>query len=160
MKDSPWNRIFTVPEATIQLVAYLNFDGHCAEAFRFYESCLGGHLEVQTHGESPMADQVAPAWRDRVLHARLTIGDAVLMGSDRPPESHEAAQGFAVSISVDTPEDADRIFAALAEDGTVTMPLAESFWAFHFGMLVDRFGTPWMVNCDRPTAELAVPPRG
>lgn len=136
----------------MQLVAYLTFDGRCAQAFRFYQACLGGQLDMQTHGESPMADQVPPDWRDRVIHARLTIGDACLMGSDRPPESVETAQGFSVSVTVDSAAEADRIFGALGQDGTVTMAIAESFWATRFGMLVDRYGTPWMVNCDRPVA--------
>jgi PhnB protein len=73
------------------------------------------------------------------------------MGSDRPPEDVAPMQGFSVSVTVDDPADADRIFAALADGGTMTMPIAESFWALRFGMLVDRFGTPWMVNCDKPS---------
>jgi PhnB protein len=134
----------------MQINPYLTFGGQCAEAFRFYAQTLGGTLEVQTHGESPMAGQVPESWNDLVLHARLVVGDEILMGSDRPPDDTAAMQGFSVSVSVDDPTEADRIFAALAEGGNVTMPIAESFWAARFGMLVDRFGTPWMVNCDKP----------
>lgn len=127
---------------------YLTFGGHCADAFRFYEQVLGGKLDIQTHGESPMADQVPASWRDAVLHARLDLGDAVLMGSDRPPDDHQAMQGFSVSLSIDDPSEADRIFGALGDGGSVTMALEETFWAARFGMLVDRFGTPWMVNSE------------
>ena len=129
---------------------YLNFNGQCAEAFRFYERVLGGKIEgMMTHGESPMADQVPPGWRDRVMHARLVAGDAVLMGSDSPPEHYEKPQGISVSLNVDDPAVADRIFHALADNGSVSMPIQQTFWAARFGMLVDRFGIPWMINCEQ-----------
>lgn len=134
----------------MQLVPYLNFDGQCREAFQFYEKVLGGKLEAMTtHGESPIAGEVPSTWRDRVLHARLMVRGQVLMGSDAPPGHYQKPQGLYVSVQVDTPADAERVFHALAEKGTVTMPLEETFWASRFGMLVDRFGTPWMVNCDK-----------
>ena len=131
----------------MQLVPYLNFNGTCAEAFKFYEKALGGTLEtLMTHGESPMADQVPQDWHDKVMHASLTIGSAKLMGSDAPPEYYTPAQGTSVSIHVDTVKEGERIFNALADGGNVTMPFEKTFWAERFGMLVDRFGTPWMVN--------------
>lgn len=133
----------------MQFHSYLFFDGQCAEAFRFYEQVLGGKLEMQTHGDSPIAGEVPPETHDLILHASLKVGDALLMGSDSPPEHFEKPQGFSVSIQVDDPADADRIFHALAENGTVKMPIEKTFWATRFGMLVDRFGTPWMVNCDQ-----------
>jgi PhnB protein len=134
----------------MQINPYLNFDGTCAEAFRFYERVLGGRLEgIQTHGESPMAGQVPPEWNDRVIHARLVVDGQVLMGSDSPPGQHQKPQGLWISLNVARPDDAARIFHALAEGGTVTMPFEKTFWAAGFGMLVDRFGTPWMVNCER-----------
>ena len=134
----------------MQVNPYLNFDGKCAEAFRFYEQVLGGRIEMmQTHGESPIADEVPREWRNRVLHARLVVGDEVLMGSDSPPEHYQKPQGLYVSVNVDKAADAQRIFQALAENGTVTMPFEKTFWAAGgFGMLVDRFGTPWMINCE------------
>jgi PhnB protein len=111
---------------------------------------LGGKIEgMMTHGESPMADQVPPGWRDRVMHARLVAGDAVLMGSDSPPEHYEKPQGISVSLNVDDPAVADRIFHALADNGSVSMPIQQTFWAARFGMLVDRFGIPWMINCEQ-----------
>jgi PhnB protein len=135
----------------MQLNPYLNFDGDCADAFRFYAECLGGRIvALQTHGDSPIAGQVPAAARDRILHARLEIGDQVLMGSDSPPGQHEQPRGVWVSVQVAEPAEAERVFHALAEGGAVRMPLQETFWAARFGMLIDRFGTPWMVNCDRP----------
>ena len=136
----------------MKLVPYLNFDGNCAEAFRFYEQVLGGKLEVMSHGNSPIRDQVPPDWHDRVMHARLEIGDQVLMASDSPPGRHDATKGMYVSIGIDDPAEAERIFNALTENGTVQMPFEETFWAYRFGMLVDRFGIPWMINCEHRTA--------
>jgi PhnB protein len=137
-------------ECSMKINAYLNFDGQCAEAFRFYERVLGGAITMmQTHGESPMRDQTPPEWHDRVMHVRLEVDGQVLMGSDFPPQYATQAQGFAVSIHVDEAADAQRLFAGLAEGGSVTMPLQKTFWAGHFGMLTDRFGTPWMVNCEQ-----------
>jgi PhnB protein len=135
----------------MQLIAYLNFDGTCAEAFQFYERCLGGKIvRMQTHADSPMADQVTPEWGDRIIHARLVAGDAVLMGSDTPPQSPRKPHGFAVAVQTADPAEAERVFHALAEGAAVQMPIQETFWAVRFGMLVDRFGTPWMVNCEGP----------
>lgn len=135
----------------MQVNPYLHFNGQCAEAFRFYEQVLGGRIEaMMKHGDSPMAEQVPPAWHDKIIHARLVMGDQVLMASDSPPEYYEKPQGLYVSLNVEKPSDAERIFTALAENGTVKMPFAKTFWAAGgFGMLVDRFGTPWMVNCEQ-----------
>jgi PhnB protein len=133
----------------MQLVPYLNFDGQCAEAFRLYERVLGGKIEsMLTHGASPIAGEVPSQWHDRIMHARLVLGNQVLMGSDSPPEHYVKPEGVYVSLQVDAPADAERIFRALAEKGKVTMPLEKTFWAARFGMLVDRFGIPWMVNCE------------
>jgi PhnB protein len=134
----------------MQLNPYLYFDGQCKAAFEFYEKCLGGKIvALQTHGDSPTADKVSEEWCDKILHARLNVGDQVLMGSDSPPQYQEKPQGFSVSINLKDPAEAERIFHALAENGTVKMPFQETFWAARFGMLVDQFGIPWMVNCER-----------
>ena len=133
----------------MQLIPYLNFDGRCAEAFHFYHDCLGGTVEVATFGDSPMAGDVPAEWQDRVMHARLSVDGALLMGSDSPPGDHRTPSGIHVSVHPDTVADAERIFAALAEGGSVTMPFAETFWSPGFGMLVDRYGIPWMVNVAR-----------
>ncbi len=132
---------------------YLNFNGNCKEAIELYAKVLGGKIEmIMTHGESPMADKVPPEWKDAIMHVRLKVGDEVLMGSDAPPESYDKPQGFFVSLSVDKPADADRIYNALSENGTIIMPIQETFWAQHFAMFHDRFGIPWMVDCDKPAA--------
>jgi PhnB protein len=104
---------------------------------------------MQTHGESPMKDQVPADWHDKVIHARLVVGDSVLMGSDAPPTHYAAPRGLYVSISVAAPADAERIFNALADQGGATMPFQKTFWSPGFGMLIDRFGIPWMVNCEQ-----------
>jgi PhnB protein len=135
----------------MELSPYLNFNGQCAEAFKFYEQCLGGKIVfMQTHGESAMKDQTPPDWQDKIMHATLKVGSQVLMGSDAPPAHYAAPQGIYVSISLPDPADGERIFNALADRGKVNMPFQKTFWAAGFGMLVDRFGTPWMVNCEQP----------
>jgi PhnB protein len=132
----------------VRIHPHLTFDGRCAEAFRCYERVLGGRLETMlTHGDSPIAGEVPAAWHDRILHATLIVGDAVLMGADTPPEYYEKPTGLSVALQIDDPAEAERVFHALAEDGRVTMPIAKTFWAERFGMLTDRFGTPWMINC-------------
>jgi PhnB protein len=134
----------------MELNPYLIYNGQCETAFKFYEQCLGGKIEtLMTHGNSPMAEQVTAEWRDKVMHARLKIGERVLMGSDAPPDHYEQPKGFAVSVSVAEPSEAERIFHALAENGSVQMPIQKTFWSVRFGMLVDRFGIPWMVNCEQ-----------
>jgi PhnB protein len=134
----------------MQINPYLNFNGTCAEAFRFYEQVLGGKIMMmQTHGESPMRDQVPPDWHDAVMHVSLAAGGQVLMGSDAPGEYYEKPQGFSVSLQIEEAADAERIFNAFSEGGQVKMPLQKTFWAGRFGMLVDRFGTPWIINCEK-----------
>jgi PhnB protein len=134
----------------MEISPYLNFNGQCAAAFRFYERCLGGRIiMMQTHGDSPMKDHVPADWHDKVLHARLVIGNQALMGSDAPADRYQRPQGIYVSISISSPQDAERIFKELAENGSVTMPFEKTFWSSGFGMVVDRFGTPWMVNSEQ-----------
>jgi len=125
---------------------YLNFAGNCKEAFEFYQSILGGELNMMTHGQSPMADQF-PDWRDKINHVCLSTGEFALMGSDSPPQYFQQPQGFFVSLIHDDAAEGRRIFDALAEGGTIRMPFEKTFWAEGFGILVDKFGTPWMINC-------------
>jgi PhnB protein len=134
------------------LDAYLFFDGTCAEAMRFYERVFGGTLEVlQTYAESPAAQDVAPDRAQRIMHARLVVDGRVLMASDAVSEDpFEGIRGFALSMNYDSVEEAQRVFGELSDGGTVQMPLQQTFWAEAFGMLVDRFGTPWMVNVNAP----------
>ncbi|MBD2309103.1 VOC family protein [Chroococcidiopsis sp. FACHB-1243] len=131
---------------------YLMFNGNCEAAFKFYEQCLGGKIVMMmTHGEAPSAEHVSPKWHDKIMHACLDLGDRLLMGSDSPSGYFEAPQGFYVQISVAELAEAERIFHALAKNGKVKMPLEQTFWSARFGMLVDRFGTPWMINCEQAT---------
>ena len=134
----------------MQIHTYLLFDGTCGEAFRLYERVLGGTIDfIQTHGESPMADQTPPELRDKIMHVHMTVGDQVLMGSDAPMQHFEKPQGFSVSLGIEDPAEAERVFNALSEGGEVRMELQKTFWADLFGMVVDRYGTPWMVNCQQ-----------
>jgi PhnB protein len=129
---------------------YLLFDGRCEAAFKFYAKVLGGKIEaMMPHEGTPAAEHVPSEWRSKIIHARMVVGDKVLMGSDAPPDRHEAMKGISVMLGVEKPAEAERIFNALAEGADVRMPLQKTFWAERFGMLVDQFGTPWMINCDQ-----------
>ncbi len=135
----------------MQLNPHLTFNGQCEAAFKFYEECLGGKIVfMMTYGDSPIAEQAPPDWRKRIIHATFALGEHVLSGGDAPPERYQKPQGFSVQLNVGAPAEADRIFKTLAEKGTVQMPIQETFWALRFGMLVDQFGTPWMINCGKP----------
>jgi len=134
----------------MQLSPYLIFNGQCEAAFKFYEECLGGKIEAMfTYAGTPVEEHVPPEWRHKILHARLIVGDRVLMGCDAPPERYKEPEGFSVSLEIKDPADAERIFNALAENGSVEMPLQKTFWSACFGMAVDRFGIPWMINCEQ-----------
>jgi PhnB protein len=129
------------------LNAYLFFDGVCAEAMRFYERTLGGKLDLLTHAQSPIAADTPPGSADRIMHARLTMDGGTLMASDTMAgQPYDGMHGFSLTLVYPTAADARRIFDALGQGGRVTMPIQKTFWAEAFGMLVDRFGTPWMVN--------------
>jgi len=131
----------------MKVIPYLGFDGNCEEAFRYYEKHIGGKVVAMfRHEGSPTESEVAPDQLQKIMHACLQVGDDFVMASDAPAGHHEKSQGFSVSLNVETVEEAERLFAALADGGNVTMPLQETFWAERFGMTVDRFGIPWMVN--------------
>jgi len=137
--------------AKMQSKIDLTFNGPCEAAFQFYEKCLGGQiLLMMTNGDSPMAEQTPPDRLPKIMHATFALGDQVFSGSDAPPERYQKPQGFAVQLNVGDAAEADGIFKALAENGTVQMALQETFWAQRFGMLIDQFGTPWMINCEKP----------
>jgi len=132
----------------MDLTPYLNFNGQCEEAFKFYESCFGGKIVAMVSFEAAgSASHVPEGWAGKIMHAQMTVGHQVLMGSDAPTGRYEKPQGFSMSAHAETPADAERVFQALAEKGNVTMPLQQTAWAARFGMLTDRFGIPWMVNC-------------
>jgi PhnB protein len=96
-----------------------------------------------------MADKTPSEWRGKIMHARLLVGNQVLMGSDSPLEHYDAPKGFSMSLNIKDPPEAECIFNALTEGGTVCMPLQQTFWAERFGVLVDQFGIPWMINCEK-----------
>ena len=130
---------------------YLVFDGTCEEAFKTYAKVLGGEIVAMMQAEGTPAEPSWPEdWRKKIIHARMLVDGVALMGSDCPPERYEKMQGFSVTLNIKEPKEAEHVFDALVEGGTVRMPLQETFWALKFGMLTDRFGTPWMINCEKP----------
>jgi len=134
----------------MKVTPYLLFNGQCEEAFRTYERVLGGKIIASFNfGDSPMAAQF-PEMANKVMHARIDIGDQMILGSDCPPQYFQKAQGTSVCLEADDVASAERIFSALAEGGEVKMPIQETFWAKRYGQVVDRFGTPWMINVAAP----------
>jgi PhnB protein len=132
----------------MRLNPHLVFNGQCEAAFRFYEQCLGGKIiTMLTWGSSPMAGEVPPESSGKILHATLNIGDSILNGADALSGQYEQPKGFYVLIDTNDPVEAERVFQTLAEDGTVQMPIQKTFWAARFGVLIDRFGIPWEINC-------------
>ncbi len=121
---------------------YLHFHGNCAEAFKFYEKVLGGKVTMSIPFGQHAPD---PSWKDKVMHMGMKVGDIELMGTDAPPQYAQKVQGFRVSLAVTEPAEADRIYSAFTEGGSVDSPIQETFFAKRFGMVTDKFGTPWMV---------------
>lgn len=134
----------------MQINAYLNFNGQCEAAFKFYEQVLGGKILMMSRfAESPMAQQMPAEMGGKILHARIQIGETIVMGSDAPGDRYSPQKGFALSLQVNTTAEAEKIFHALAENGQVGMTLGKTFFAERFGMLSDRFGVPWMIICEK-----------
>ena len=134
----------------MQINPYVNFNGNCAEAFKFYEQILGGKVTfMMTWGEMPGgADQFPPELQKRIMHASLQVGEQTIMGADASSDRYTEPKGITVSIGVKDKSEAERIFNALSEGGKVTMPFGQTFWSQGFGMCVDQYGIPWMVNCE------------
>jgi PhnB protein len=133
----------------MNLNPYLSFNGQCEEAFKTYAKCLNGSIDfMMTNEQSPMADKTPPELLQNIMHATLRLGGQVIMGADAPPQYYSQPQGFSISISTKDVSEAERIFAELSAGGSVRMPLQKTFWAERFGMFIDRFGTPWMINCE------------
>ena len=137
----------------MQMTPYLSFKGDCEAAFTFYAECFGGQLgPLFRYGGSPAEGEAPPGWENKVMHGSVTLSGQVLMGSDVAPERYEAPKGFMLSLHTASTADAERIFQDLGRGATIVMPLAETFWAARFGMLVDRYGIPWSVNCEVPAS--------
>jgi PhnB protein len=144
----------------MQTAPHLHFNGTCSEAFRFYAETFGGKIVFSmTYGESPATEQTPKELRDKIIHARLDFGGQFLLGCDVPPGSFHAPSGFNVMAAIDKLDEAERAFKALSQGGEISMAFAETFWARGFGMCTDRFGIPWMVNCEKPLADVAAPVR-
>ena len=142
----------TTPTATMRIDIYLNYDGTCESAFRFYEEHLGGTMTGLTrHAAGPESGRLPEGWREKVLHARLQLGNAVLMGADIP--GAEPMRSAYVTLTLETAEDAERVYALLADGGQVFMKLEETFFASRFAMLRDRFGTSWMLLHEHPARQ-------
>lgn len=135
----------------MQLHIYLNYGGNCEQAFRFYEQHLGGKVTfLMRHGEQPSPEAVPPGWKDAVLHASMDIGGTVLQGADIPRDRFQPMRSAYLSLTVDSIEEAERIHALLSDGGQVFMPMEETFFAYRFSMLRDRFGTSWMILHRKP----------
>lgn len=134
----------------MEIHPYLSFNGNCEAALKFYEKSLGGKTAFMvTYGESPMAAKVGPEWTKKILHATFMLGDHEFGCADAFPGQYEKPQGISVTLDIDTPAEAERVFKALAQGGEIQMEIQETFWAKRFAMCVDQFGIPWMINCGK-----------
>ena len=133
----------------MKMNTYVNFAGKCAEAFRFYEKHLGGRVGVMmTHGQAPDQSTVKPEWKEAVLHARISIGGTELMAADIP--NAQPMRSAYLSLTVESDQEAERVFSALSEGGEVFMRMQETFFATRFRQAPDRFGINWMIIHERP----------
>src|SRR6187200_2595058 len=125
----------------MQLNTYVNYGGNCEQAFRFYEEHLGGKVTMlMRHGEQPNASSVAPEWKNAVVHARMTLGGTELLGADIPPDRFQPMRSAYLTLTLDTDQEADRVFGLLSDGGQIFMPMQDTFFASRFAMLRDRFG--------------------
>jgi len=137
----------------MKLETYLNFGGNCAQAFRFYEEHLGARIDsLMKFSEMPGSVKAPPGMEDGVLHARITIGDTVIMASDVQPDRYKPMRSAYLCLALDSDHDAERIFALLADGGEVFMPVQETFFASRYAQLRDKFGTLWMIIHEKPMA--------
>src|SRR5262245_35181171 len=133
----------------MEMTPSLNFKGQCEAAFKFYEQCLGGQVgTIFRYAGTPLAHQVPADWQDKIMHGSVTVAGQVLMGGDVAPDRYEEPKGFSLSLQMKSAANAERIFNDLAKGGRVLVPLEKTFWAERFGMVVDQFGIPWMINCE------------
>ncbi len=138
-------------ESHLEVSAYVSFKGDCEAAFKCYEEVLGAKPGLLfRYADSPMADVVPQGWESKIMHGSVRIGGKLLEGADVPPERYEKPQGFSLSLNVPNTDEAERLFEKLGNGGRVVYPIAKTFWSERFGMVVDRFGIPWMINCETP----------
>ena len=134
----------------MQLNPYLHFPGTCADALAFYEKVLGAQVLSQfKFADSPMADKMPADWRDKLMHSAFKISDTTLFACDAPPDHFSKPQGFSLNIPANSGAEAKKLYDTLSEGGEITMPLQKTFWAAHFAMFKDKFGIPWMINCEK-----------
>jgi len=134
-----------------EMITYLNFNGNCRDAMKFYERCFGGELQMMPFSEAP--GDHPPEAKDRIMHARLSNGTSVLMASDTMPGMpFQPGTNFGICVTCQSQEELERFFTAVGEKGKVTMPLQDTFWGARFGMLTDQFGINWMFNFEKPKA--------
>jgi PhnB protein len=132
-----------------EMNAYLTFDGSCREAMKFYAKCTGGELQLMPFSDAP--GNFPPEAKDKIMHARLAKGGAMIMASDAMPgHPHIVGNNVWVSINCESAEEAEKLFTAFSENGKIVMPIGETFWAVRFGMLTDQFGVNWMFNFEKP----------
>jgi PhnB protein len=136
----------------MQINTYLFFSGDCEAAFEYYRDHLGGEIQmISRFGDAPMPAEHKPAgWDNKVLHGRIKIGETVLMASDVKRDQDRPMQAFDLAIHTKSAEEAERIHAALADGGKVSMPMSETFFAIRYSSLKDRFGVPWSIVCEKP----------
>ena len=135
----------------MQLHTYLNYGGNCEEAFKFYESHLGGRITMMMrHGEQPDQRNVLRGWERAILHARMDLGGTELLGADIPPDRFQPIRSAYLSLTLDSDQEADRVYALLADGGQIFMPMQDTFFASRFAMLRDRFGTSWLLLHPKP----------
>ncbi len=135
----------------MQIVTYLTFPGTCKEALEFYAKALGGTIiAILTYGETPAADYAGPDGKNTIIHGRMVAGAAVLMASDAGPGRYEKPTGISASLHFDTIEEAESVYFILSEGADISMPMEETFWALRFAALTDKYGTPWLLNVEKP----------
>lgn len=143
----------------MNVTPYLTFDGNCRAAFEFYAQCLGTEIKAMMTaadipadadmGDSDSGCAGGPPPADKIIHACIEFENSLLMASDwMSPEPFQPPKGFSVALGVDSVDEAKRVFDALSDGGQVQMPLDKTFFAAAFGVLVDKFGVPWMINCE------------
>jgi PhnB protein len=141
---------------SMRLLTYLNFGGNCKQAFNFYEQHLGGKITMMvTHGQQPNPQNVSPDWKNAILHARIKIGETELLGADIPPDRFQPIRSAYLTLLLNSTDQAERIYALLSDGGQIFMPMEETFFAYRFAMLRDKFGTSWMLLHERPMPQSA-----